>query len=104
MSKYIPYVEMFHRTDIVEVLLDINSTLKQHHAIFRITPNSELECLEIIPRSTAWLKEFGGVVINVSDEFKAHLNERLTSVNCKAYFNNTSNCFWLIDTKETNDE
>lgn len=48
MSRHIDYVEIFHRTDIVEVLLDINSTLKQHHAIFRVMPDLETECLEIL--------------------------------------------------------
>ena len=99
MTKYIPYDEIFHRADIVKVLLDINSELKRHHAIFRITLDSKTECLEIVPSSTVWLEEFGGAVINVSRGFKLHLDVKLSAANCRAEFNNTSSCFVLVDTK-----
>lgn len=96
MSKYIPCAEIVRRADIVKVLIDVNSELKRHHAIFRVTLNFDVDCLEIVPSSTVWLAEFGGAVINVSRGFQSHLNAKLLAANCRAEFINISNWFKLI--------
>lgn len=96
MSKTIPCAEILRRADIIKVLLDINSELKRHHAIFRVHLNFDADYLEIVPSSTVWLEEFGGAVINVSRGFQLHLDVKLSAANCRAEFINTSNCFRLI--------